>query len=386
MKVVLVASVPFPPEEGLGNYVWNLARRAAQAGHDAHVYTRGAGPKREAETREGVTLHRVPASRLYPVHVHLHARHLQRALDEEAADADVVHFHTPLPAPVRVRAPTLLTFHTPVLANFRALTTWDVTSVLYRLQTPVSYAVERQLIRRADLVTAVSPSVAGQLASYGLRREDVVVLENGVDPHVFTPPAAPRGDYLLYTGRLGWRKGLFELVAAMAELRRQGVEKRLVVTGKGPFRAKLEAEAARRGVKDLVEFAGFVERERLIRLLQGAEAFVFPSHYEGLPTSVLEAMSTATPIVTTDAPGVVDLVEHERNGLAVPVGDAAGLARAIARMHADPGLRRRLGEAARKDVEQRYAWERIAEKAFGLYRSLARERRDARRPRGRAAP
>lgn len=381
-----MASVPFPPEEGLGNYVWNLARRSAKAGHDTHVYTRGASPRRGSETTEGVTVHRVPASRLYPLHVHLHARHLQRALDEEAADADVVHFHTPLPGPVRVAAPTLLTFHTPVLANFRAITTWDLTSVLYRLQTPVSYAIERQLIRRADLVTAVSPSVAGQLESYGLRREDVVVLENGVDPHVFTPPSAPRGDYLLYTGRLGWRKGLFELVAAMAELRRQGVEKRLVVTGKGPFRARLEAEAARKGVKDLIEFAGFVERDRLIGLLQGAEAFVFPSHYEGLPTSLLEAMSTAAPIVTTDAPGVVDLVKHERNGLAVPVGDAPALARAIARLHADPALRRRLGEAARKDVEQRYSWERIAQKAFALYASLVEGGKDVRPPRRGAAP
>jgi glycosyltransferase involved in cell wall biosynthesis len=309
---------------------------------------------------------------IHPLHVHLHGLFLRKALRAERFD--VVHFNTPLPPPVRTGAPALLTFHTPVLTDTAAIATRDLTSNLYRLQTPVSVRIEKRLIRLAARVTAVSPSVAKDLQKYGLGAGDVHLLENGVDPGAFRPDASPREDFLLCTGRLGPRKGHLELIRAVALLNGRGAKTRVVVTGKGPLRAQLEDEARRLGVADLVEFRGFVSREELTDLLQRCRAFAFPSHYEGLPTSLLEAMAAGAPIVAAAAPGSIDLVQDGRNGLLVPVGDPGALADGIHALLADPAKARGLAAAARRDVEEKYGWDRIAQKAVGHYRAIQGER------------
>lgn len=369
----MVMSTEIPPREGLGNYVWNLSRRLKGLGHEVEIFTRGTpGQQVATTTHDGIPVNRARFAPLHPFHVHLHGAFLSNVLKKRRDDFDLLHFHTPLPPALNsVRLPALLTFHTPVRADTAAIATNDWMAWMYRAQTPVSVALEKALIRRAQVVSAVSSSTADDLSrEYAVPRESIRILHNGVDPERFTVGGSAREGFILCTGRLGPRKGHPDLLRALAILKQEGHAPRTVITGRGPLESQLKAQAERLDLNDIVDFRGFVERDELLSLLRRCRLFVFPTHYEGLPTSILEAMSTACPIVTTAAPGVVDLIEHRRNGILTRVGDPHALAEAIRMLGDAPALAKTLGQTARDDVVKRYSWNSIVERTEVVYREM----------------
>ncbi|MEO1368151.1 MAG: glycosyltransferase, partial [Acidobacteriota bacterium] len=125
------------------------------------------------------------------------------------------------------------------------------------------------------------------------------------------------------------------------------------------YRSALDAQVARLGIGDRVEFLGAVDD--VPAFLRSLDAFVLPTwarwRMEGCPVSLLEAMATGLPAVATDIPGSRDLVEDGEGGLLVPPEDADALAGALGRLE-DPALRSRLATSARRRVEAHYAIER----------------------------
>jgi glycosyltransferase involved in cell wall biosynthesis len=158
---------------------------------------------------------------------------------------------------------------------------------------------------------------------------------------------------ILFVGRLAPEKGIHELAAAARGLN-------LVVAGDGPMRHLVP------------DALGFVPHAEVERLLARAAVVVLPSHREGLPMVLLEAMARGRAVVATPVGGIPSLVEGGVTGLLVPPGDADSLRHAIERLLADPDLRRRLGEAARARVSELCSWERVTEATLDAYASALR--------------
>jgi glycosyltransferase involved in cell wall biosynthesis len=205
------------------------------------------------------------------------------------------------------------------------------------------------LLRRARVVIAVSEQLA-EAARVGAR--DVRWIPNGVEiPAEVGAEADP--PEVLFVGRLAPEKGIHELAEAARGLN-------LVVAGDGPLRPLVPGAL------------GFVPHEEVERLLARAAAVVLPSHREGLPMALLEAMAHGRAVVATPVGGIPSLVEDGRTGLLVPPGDAGALRAAIDRLLGDPGLRRRLGEAARERVTELCSWERVVDETLAAYESALR--------------
>jgi glycosyltransferase involved in cell wall biosynthesis len=170
---------------------------------------------------------------------------------------------------------------------------------------------------------------------------------------------APDTTACLFVGSLEPRKQPLLAARAVAEARRAGADLELLVAGDGPLRTELEAAAG-----DGVRALGF--RDDVGRLMAAADVFVLPSVREGLPLALLEAMSNAVVPVIAEDPGSVEAVGDA--GIAVPAGDAAALAAALARLARDPAERRRLGDAARARYEERFRLERFLEEMDAVYR------------------
>jgi glycosyltransferase involved in cell wall biosynthesis len=154
----------------------------------------------------------------------------------------------------------------------------------------------------------------------------------------------------LFLGDVIERKGVYDLVAAWAEVVRAVPDARLVLCGTGEIdRVRAAAEAA--GVGDRVELKGWVGHEEKRHLLGAATLFVLPSYIEGVPISLLEAMAAGLPSVVTPVGGVLDAVADGSEALVVAPGDRAALARATIRILTSPALARSLGEGARRRVE-----------------------------------
>jgi glycosyltransferase involved in cell wall biosynthesis len=164
-------------------------------------------------------------------------------------------------------------------------------------------------------------------------------------------PATPDRMHVVFLGWVSPGKGVAELVDAFAALRaaRAGAALTLTIAGDGGARVALAARVRELGLADVVRLPGWLDDDQRRRLLADADVFALPSHAEGLPNAMIEAMAAGLPVVVTPVGGIPDVIDHERNGLVVPVGDADSLAAALTRLLDDAALRTTLGHAAHVD-------------------------------------
>ena len=238
---------------------------------------------------------------------------------------------------------------------------YTTTSRLDRAYTQL----DRWSLRRAYRVVTVCGPFADDLARRGVRRDKITILHNAVKP--FVAPlqeeiqelrrelgAAQQEAVILSVGRLSYEKGHADLVRAAAALKAaSGAPRfRVVVVGDGPERESLAGLAARLGIREQITFAGFQRDTRPYYAL--ATMVAVPSHSEGSPNVVLEAMAAGLPIVANRVGGVPEILEHGVTGIMVPARNPDALAEAMLRILSDPELRLRLGAAARAQAESDY--------------------------------
>lgn len=182
-----------------------------------------------------------------------------------------------------------------------------------------------------------------------------IVNGSGVDVGIFAPTPLPDGPVtFLFVGRLLKDKGIQEYVDACRSLSGQGASARFRILGPLDSNPKAiqAAEVAGWVREGVVEYLG--EAKDVRPALAAAHVLVLPSYAEGTPRSVLEAMSMGRAIITTDAPGCRETVQHGVNGYLVPVRDSQALAAAMRALCADPDTLARFGRAGRQVVEARY--------------------------------
>jgi len=144
------------------------------------------------------------------------------------------------------------------------------------------------------------------------------------------------------------KKNQKDLISAFADSLRVQPNMVLLLVGDGPLRVGLEKLAIDYGIMNKVRFLGL--RDDVMRLLAIADLFILPSHWEGLPISILEAMYSCLPVIATDVGGNSDIVQDGRTGLLVKPGDVNGLADAIIKMASDRELSRTMGAQGEKLV------------------------------------
>jgi glycosyltransferase involved in cell wall biosynthesis len=245
---------------------------------------------------------------------------------------------------------------------------------------PVGRAMVRFFLDRAACIVVVSDRWCAWMHR-ATRNPHVVTIANPV--RVPAASATPREAALIaYAGRYEAGKGVYELLTAVAGLSASQPDLRLECAGSGDADA-LSRRAHALGIADRVTLRGWVDAEERDRLLQRATIFVLPSHAEGMPISVLEAMAAGCPVIATAVGGVPDLVVDGVNGLLVPAGDAQALAFAIHRVLRDPALAAQLSRCGRETVARRFAPEKSLAPLERLYGQLGIQSKPGDAPRGR---
>lgn len=209
---------------------------------------------------------------------------------------------------------------------------------------------------------AISDSTKEDLARRGIPRNSISVIPCGIDTDIYTPgePEAEKGTFL-YVGRLKKYKGIHLILKAMALLRAEGMECRLVVLGTGDYEEKLKRRSSALGLDGAVSFEGFVPQERKLYWLRRAWAAVFPSEKEGWGLTVIEANACGTPVIASDSEGLRDSVSDGSTGILVPHGSVEDLACQMKKLVEEPERRERLGRRAVQWAGN-FSWETTAEK------------------------
>jgi len=224
--------------------------------------------------------------------------------------------------------------------------------------------------RKADAVVCVSRDLKKKVLSWGVPPDKVESFPDGVEDL----PAGERRNItaICFIGRLVPEKRVQDLIEAIGLVPLEGLE--VTIAGEGPMMKQL-IKAAKDVGNAKIKFLGTVPRGRVPKMVCSHAMLVLPSSSEGLPDAILTGMATATPVVATRLPGVVQAVDHGVTGLLVPVGSPTYLARAIHTLCERPAYARRLGLRARRSVRVRFARERMISKLVDVYtRAIARDR------------
>jgi glycosyltransferase involved in cell wall biosynthesis len=411
LRVALLSYRSKPHSGGQGVYVRALSRELTELGHDVTVFSGQPYP----ELDDGVPLTRVPSLDLYrepdpfrtprprefrdwvdlaewglmctagfpePLTFSLRAAKL---LLPRAGQFDLVHDNQSLGLGllrlVRAGLPTVATVHHPVAID-RDLELAAAPSVRRRLTLRRWYAftgMQARVAPRLDAITTVSESSRRDIETHlGVPAAGVEVIPVGIDPAVFTPPPPgrprDRDSIVVTTSADVPLKGLVHLLEAVAKLRTERPV-RLTVVGSARPGGPAEAALDRLALRDAVRFTGPLPEPGLVALLQRAAVVAIPSLYEGFSLPAIEAMACGTPLVTTDA-GALPEVVGSKAGLRVPAGDVEELTAALQLVLDSPSLGEQLGRAGRRRVLASYTWRSTAERTADWYaRVLEREQR-----------
>lgn len=247
-------------------------------------------------------------------------------------------------------------------------------------------ALPRRMIRwaadKANAVIGVSGALVEELARIGVDREKLHVMRNGVDLERFQPLASNMlrdslgvtgGPVLLSVGNLVVNKGHDLVIDALSLLKPGFPDARLIVVGHGPELLRLQSLAHKRGVAASVIFFGAVANEELAALYGAADALVLASSREGWPNVLLEAMACGTPVVATRVGGIPEMITCRQVGIMTDERSAAGLAKALSRLLAEPTERAQVRRHA-----QGFGWGPTSNAQLALFRRLLKEDGEAR--------
>ena len=220
--------------------------------------------------------------------------------------------------------------------------------------------VEARVFSAAQRVVVTTPMM---VADVGRRipkaAEHTVLIPNYVDTEVFAPPDNEDKDCdLIFVGRLSPQKNVAALLEAIHPL-----DVRINLVGDGELRPVLQDRFA--GLNGRVRWLGNVPNSELPAYLNRARVFVLPSHYEGHPKTLIEAMACGLPVIGADSPGIRELIRHGETGYLCGT-DPVSIRAAIQTLLADFSLRLRLGAAARQYAVENFALDRIVELEFAL--------------------
>jgi glycosyltransferase involved in cell wall biosynthesis len=246
------------------------------------------------------------------------------------------------------------------------------------------------VLRRADAFAAITPDVAMECTAAGIPGKLVQRIPNGVDTTRFQPMGAAArielrrrlglpesAPVFVYTGRLVSYKGLPRLLEVWPAILDAAPDARLLLVGGGGLDIHNCEDELRRQVRDhgleaSVSFVGSVDD--VAPYLQVADVFAFPTENDAFPSSLVEAMACRLAVVTTPVGAIPTIFDDGVNGLLVPPGDSAALRAALVRVLDEPGLRDRLGDAARLTALAKYSAEAVTREYAGLFAALRRQR------------
>ncbi len=385
---LLMLSWEFPPlgVGGLSQHVFEISRALAAEGCRVEVITAGGEDLPEKELMNGVKVWRVS-----PYHAGKErgfidwVQRLNFALLEKGAMLcnrggrfDLVHAHDWL---VAYAARALKHIYTmPLLLTMHA-TEFGRNSGLHNDEQRYISGIEWWLAYEAWKVICCSGYMREELhRAFQLPEEKVVVVANGIRPEAFETAGGVSslpehllnsGDKIIfYVGRLVVEKGVQVLLEAAPYVLRRFPEAKFVIAGTGPYGEHLKEKSVELGLGDRVYFCGYIDDGTRNELYRLASAAVFPSLYEPFGIVALEAMVSGAPVIVSACGGLDEIVEHEVDGLKVPPGDAARLAREITRLLADENAAASLADKGYSKAVKNYSWKAVASQTAGIYREI----------------
>ena len=365
MKVGLVSPYDFATAGGVNDHVRHLAVQLQQRGHETRIF----GPSSRADVGvDRAKFYRIGTPIAIPVNDSVARITLSFHLADRVAAIisrerfDVLHFHEPLMPALPM---TMLRMSTT--ANVGTFHAFARSNVGYYYGRPLLQPYLQHLHRAVAVSEPARDFVTRYFPGYPMR-----VIPNGIDVDVYRPGLAPirhlRDENLniLFVGRLEKRKGLGDLLRAYRAMSARLPQTRLIIVGDGPLRNRVESYVSRHHLPNVI-LAGFVPESVKPRYYNSADIFCAPATgAESFGIVLLEALASGLPVVATEVPGYMSVLEPGRDSLTVPPKSWRELAASLVILGRDAELRRRLGDYG-VEKARRYSWDSVASNVLEVY-------------------
>jgi glycosyltransferase involved in cell wall biosynthesis len=293
---------------------------------------------------------------------------LIREIIKRKRAVDIIHAHshlffsTNICALARIfhSAPLVITNHGLISASAPA---W--------LNTMYKNTFSKATFQIADHIICYTTIEKKNIEKLGIDPKKISVIHNGVDTTLFTPSTSEKTadkKRILWVGRFVTGKGVEYLIDAFSRVLKKIPDTHLVLVGVGPEKPAIEDIIRKLQLQSSVTFIDYLENEELPRVYKNSDVFVLPSLMEGVPRTILEAMGCGVPVVTTNLPHLVGIIEGA--GLVVPPKEPMLLSNAILTILEDASLAEKMGQRGRNRIEQEYSWEDTVGKVLALYESV----------------
>jgi glycosyltransferase involved in cell wall biosynthesis len=271
------------------------------------------------------------------------------------------------------------------LVNIPYVVTHHGEGVEFSLISRINGHVRRSLIGKyvlthSKLVISVAQSeVAALTEKYGLSKDKITVVHNGVNISHFNLQQKPNPDFpvewcnkkvILSGGVLARWKGFEYLIRAMNLVVNECEDSLLLITGDGSERSRLQGVVDSLEIGNHVKFLGYLDNDHVPSMHNLSYMFVLPSLYDVCPTSVIEAMASKKPVVVTSNGGQREIVEDSVNGIVVPPANIKSLSKAILTILSSEELALKMGKEGRKIAEEKFEWNKLGERILQEYRNL----------------
>lgn len=226
-----------------------------------------------------------------------------------------------------------------------------------------------RIIKQTDVAIVLSSQWADWLKET-VGHSNIVVLQNFVIPAEVKESARKKKPVFIFLGRVGDRKGTFDLIKAFAIVRKS-IDCELWIAGDGEIDTA-KSLASQSGISDSVTFFGWIDSAKRNELLSESNIYVLPSYNEGQPMSIAEAMSAGLPIISTLIGGIPDQVSEGVEGYLIKPGDIDSLAERMVRLASDNSLREQMGQRATTKFNEAFSPTIAIPKLRKIYRDLSR--------------
>lgn len=372
MHVAIVSHI-FYPDKGDPFGAFELAKRLAARGHQVSILTWNMSNRSPIEkVSSQLTIYRLAGYNLASL-----TGSLEFPLVLSLKDAivnlrpDIIHAHSHL-FPTTLQAIVVgKSQNIPVVVTVHGV--YARRGVLLNLaQKTYLNLIGRIVFRHAAKVVCLTNSDASEIRMFGCSPEKISIIPNAIDIDMFRPSPHFDNRSIIWVGRFVQEKGVEDLLQATRLVSRQCRDARLILVGDGPLRKDVEQTISRLSLGESVILKGVLSKDQIREVLANALIFVLPSLKEGLPLALLEAMSSGKAVVAYNIPGVNEVIEHEHNGILVPIHDFEKLAEAMVDLLSNRNKAVRLGENARTTIQTRFVWDNTIQNLEQLYGSCKR--------------
>jgi glycosyltransferase involved in cell wall biosynthesis len=367
---LLLINYEYPPiGGGAGNATHFMSKALVKQGHEVTVLTTGWENNVGHSLDQGVHLYCLnawrsdpsAASTLEKLHFIWKAKSaLPKILQQRNIEAAIIYFTIPC---------GLLASQLGNIPYVISLRGGDVPGLVPEIQWIHNLILpwRRKILSKAKAIIANAEG----LADLSIKADPfpVDIIPNGVDIEFFKPNPTAKKDSsqteFLFVGRFHPQKNLHILLEQLSKLKQESSKPfKLHLVGSGPLEDDLKQHSLQLNLNENIQWHGWLNKEALRNLHQRANVFINPSHYEGLPNAVLEAMASGLIIVVSDIPGNHDLISGGA-GYVYDHRDTQDLYNNLQAAHENPNLE--FSQTARKRAEKKYSWQYVAKRYADLF-------------------